>query len=131
MRCIWDTKEAGVSGGDVQEQIERDHPTALTTVLTTLDRLREKGIVRRERDGKSYLYWANVSEEELQQRIVGGVLDRLITQFPRAVAAYFAQEGADGGETDKGATLTELARRIEGIKTEGITSAPELEDADD
>ena len=115
MRCIWDSRGRGVSGTDVQGQIERDHPTALTTVLTTLDRLREKGIVRRERDGKAYCYWATVSEEELQRRIVGGVLDRLIAQFPRAVAAYFAQQGADGAGADQDPALVELARRVDAI----------------
>jgi len=119
MRCIWGSKGTGVSGGDVQEQIGRNHPTALTTVLTTLDRLREKEIVHRQRDGKAYRYWSNVSEEELQQRIVGGVLDRLIAQFPRAVAAYFAQQGA---EADQGTTLTELALHIEALKLEEVKS---------
>jgi len=108
MRLIWDCGESGCLGLDVQRAQEADHPVALTTVLTTLDRLMDKGILRREREGKAYRYWAVLSEDALQQRIVGGVLDRLIAQFPKAVAAYFVQQESTGG-----ASLSELARRLE------------------
>ncbi len=121
MRRVWDSKDAGVLGGYVQEDIDRERPIAITTVLTTLDRLRGKGIVRREREGKAYRYWATITEEELQQRIVGGVLDRLIAQFPRAVAAYFSQQHPTS-ESDA-ATLVDLARRLEELETKPRTEA--------
>ena len=108
MRLIWDCGEAGCLGLYVQRAQDSDHPVALTTVLTTLDRLIDKGILRREREGKAYRYWAVLSEDALQQRIVGGVLDRLIAQFPRAVAAYFVQQENTGS-----VPLSELARRLE------------------
>ena len=108
MRLIWDCGEPGCLGLDVQRSQEADHPVALTTVLTTLDRLMDKGILRREREGKAYRYWAVLSEDALQQRIVGGMLDRLIAQFPKAVAAYFVQQESMGS-----ASLSELAQRLE------------------
>ena len=116
MRCVWDSEDRGVLGGEVKESIGRHHPIAITTVLTTLDRLREKGILSREKESKAYRYWAAVTEDELQQRIVGGMLDRLISQFPRAVAAYFAQQSAPSaapGQRD----LSDLARRIEQLES--------------
>ena len=116
MRRVWDCGPAGVLGSDIHGDLDKTRPIALTTVLTTLDRLRDKGILRRERDGKAYRYWATVAENELQQRIVGGVLDRLIAQFPSAVAAYFSQE-TSANKSDETATLTELARQIGDIET--------------
>jgi len=38
---------------------------ALTTVLTTLERLRAKGLVAREREGRVYVYRAVVAPERL------------------------------------------------------------------
>ena len=111
MRRIWACGPAGCQGADVQQHLERERPIALTTVLTTLDRLLDKGILRRTREGKAYRYWATLSEEDLQRRIVEGVMGKLIAQFPKAVAAYFAQQ-APGGPSGA-ADLTALARQVE------------------
>lgn len=112
MRHIWGCGTAGCRGTDVQLALHPEHPLALTTVLTTLERLLSKGILKREREGKAYRYFALLSEEDLQQRIVEGVMDKLIAQFPKAVAAYFAQQdNAPHGEGQE--ALLELARRVE------------------
>ena len=78
--------------------------------MTTLDRLLQKGIVQREREGKAHRYYALVTEQELEQRIVAGVLDNLIARFPKAVATYFSQAGGEQ------ARLSDLARRVEQLK---------------
>jgi len=111
MRHIWACGSEGCQGTDVQRALDPDHPLALTTILTTLDRLLTKGIVRRDREGKAYRYWAVWSEEQLQQRIVEGVMDRLIAHFPKAVAAYFAQQG--WGANEDQSDLSALARQVE------------------
>lgn len=117
MQRIWACTHVGCLAADVQQALERVRPLALTTILTTLDRLCKKGILRREREGKAYRYWATVSEEKLQQRIVEGVLSNLIAQFPQAVAAYFAQR-EDTGKTRQDDTekLADLAQRVEAMK---------------
>ena len=114
MRYVWRCGEDGCLGAEVQDALNRVRPVALTTILTTLDRLRDKGILAREREGKPYRYRAVLTEVELQQRIVGGVLDGLIAQFPKAVATYFAQQ-ARSPESDEAAALKELAQRLEAM----------------
>jgi len=126
MRHIWSCGDTGCLGGDVQAALEEERPVALTTVLTTLDRLLAKGILRRARDGKAYRYWALLSEEQLQQRIVDGMLDRLIAQFPKAVAAYFAQQPAVPSEAAPDA-LSTLARRVEALSR--VETKPAEEEA--
>ncbi len=119
MRHVWACGAGGCLGTDVQQALERERPIALTTVLTTLDRLRDKGILERNRDGKAYRYQALLSEEQVQQRIVDGVLGALIAQFPRAVAAYFAQQQEGAAEAHEAAdtpdTLADLARRLQAL----------------
>lgn len=120
MRHVWSCGEQGCLASDVQRGLENEHPVAVTTILTTLDRLLQKGIVQREREGKAHRYCAVLTEKELEQRIVSGVLDNLIARFPRAVATYFSQAG---GETER---LSDLAGRVEKLKRE----ASQPEDSD-
>jgi predicted transcriptional regulator len=60
---------------------------AITTVLTVLDRLRRKGLVRRERSGRAHLYQAAVSREayvaDLMLEALGQAPDRsaALTRF--------------------------------------------------
>lgn len=106
MRHIWVCGEAGCLAAEVQRTLEAEQAIALTTVLTTLERLLAKGILRREKEGKANRYHAMVSEQALEERIVAGVLNGLIARFPQAVATYFSQTGSEGAE------LFDLARRV-------------------
>jgi predicted transcriptional regulator len=140
MRHIWPCGESGCLATEVQQGLEQVRPIALTTVLTTLDRLHDKGILLRVKEGKAYRYRAALTEEQLQQRIVEGVLGDLISQFPKAVATYFAQQGLVPETQDKEETehLRELASRLEALRTSPTQNtgdkafSPELseEDAD-
>ena len=123
MQHIWNCPHDGCLAVDVQAALEKARPLALTTILTTLDRLCKKGILRRERIGKAYRYWATVDEDQLQQRIVEGILSNLTTQFPQAVAAYFARR-ADGAAPAAHDQLRGLAERVDALK-----AAPPLEEA--
>lgn len=117
MRYIWGCNHDGCQGADVQQALDRERPVALTTILTTLDRLREKEILRREREGKAYRYWPMVTEEQLQERIVAGIMERLISQFPKAVAAYLAQRPLPG-EANDAADLSVLAQQVNDLRAE-------------
>ena len=106
MRHVWACGEAGCLAAEVQRALQTEQAVALTTVLTTLERLLTKGILRREKEGKANRYYATVSEHALEQRIVAGVLNGLIARFPQAVATYFSQAGSEG------TALFDLARRV-------------------
>ncbi|MBC8143368.1 MAG: BlaI/MecI/CopY family transcriptional regulator, partial [Armatimonadetes bacterium] len=116
MRHVWACGDAGCLAQEVLKSLEAERPLALTTVLTTLDRLHDKGILVREKDGKAYRYRAAVSETALQERIVAGVLGDLLTQFPQAVAAYFAEPTAEGDGAEEKEMLDAFAKRIADIR---------------
>jgi predicted transcriptional regulator len=88
MEVVWSRSEP-VSVSEVHAALPAERPVAYTTVKTTLERLAGKGILLRAREGKAYLYQAAVSREELERRIVADALDRLVEQFPQAVASFF------------------------------------------
>src|SRR4051794_27720486 len=84
MEVVWAAFGA-VSVGDVHDALPPSSTVAYNTVKTTMERLAEKGILSRTKASKAYLYAAAVTREELERRIVTGVLDRLVEEFPAAV----------------------------------------------
>lgn len=68
LNAVWDLENTGsekIYVGDVQEKIKS--PTkkwAYTTVKTVLDRLVDKELALREKDGKKYLYRSVVKRDE-------------------------------------------------------------------
>lgn len=92
MDVVWSHGTIGSPG--VQGALAPERQLALTTVVTTLDRLYKKGILRRERVGKGYQYSAAVSRSDLEQRIVRGVLADLMTEFPDALTSLLEEDAA-------------------------------------
>ena len=74
LRVLW--AEANLAVRDVQSRLER--PVAYTTVMTTLDRLFKKGILRRRRDGRAFVYSAAVTPQQLRASIAGHVLSGIL-----------------------------------------------------
>jgi len=121
MRHVWACGDDGCLALAVQKSLEAERSLALTTILTTLDRLHDKGILARVKEGKAYRYRAAVSENALQERIVAGVLGDLLAQFPQAVAAYFAEPDEKAGfgragSLEEAKTLDALAARIAAVR---------------
>jgi predicted transcriptional regulator len=51
---------------------------AYTTLMTTLDRLYKKGLLKRRKTGRAFLYSPQVTREELEQGITVDVIETLI-----------------------------------------------------
>jgi predicted transcriptional regulator len=73
MQVIWKIGSCTVS--TVQEQLKP--PLAYTTVQTMLNILERKGKLRRELEGRAYLYSARVSEEKALGQSLRDVIDRM------------------------------------------------------
>jgi predicted transcriptional regulator len=110
MKKIWEKERDGALVSALLEELKPESEIALTTLLTTLDRLFKKGILQREKEGKAYRYRAKISQQELEDRIVNGALNNLISRFPRAVATYLAEAQIDDPQLDK------LSERVEELK---------------
>jgi len=110
MHVVW--SQAGeLSVGEVHAALPADTPLAYNTVKTTMERLAEKGILTRSREGKAYLYQATISREALERRIISAALDRLVEQFPQAVASFFAQPDPAMSEERLALLAEAIARR--------------------
>lgn len=112
MAIVWD-HGALLSVGEALAALPPEPKVAYTTVKTTMERLATKGILSRARQGKAYLYGAAISREELERRIVSGVLDRLLEQFPGAVASFFVRPDAALSEEKLSLLMEAIERRQE------------------
>lgn len=67
--------------GELNEQ--RSQPLAYTTVMTVMARLAEKGLLRRERRGRGFVYEAAVGDmaEVAVRRVVREFGDAAVTRF--------------------------------------------------
>lgn len=106
MEAVWSIGEP-VSVGQLHASLSASPPIAYTTVKTTMERLADKGILTRARHGKAYHYGAALSQQDLERRIVAGALDRLVEEFPEAVASFCVRP--DPGLTDERLALLQEA----------------------
>lgn len=94
-----------------------NHDFAYTTVMTTLDRLFKKGYLDREKEGRAFIYAPRMSPEELDARIAGDVISRLIDGATRRVSPVLASIVDAVSERDR-SLLDDLERLVKEKKAE-------------
>ncbi len=78
MDVVWSRALQNFAVSDVLAVLERQRDIAYTTVMTTVTRLFDKGLLERERDGKRYLYSPRLSRQEFLESTAREVLDRAV-----------------------------------------------------
>jgi predicted transcriptional regulator len=76
MQILWQEKRSTVK--KVHRKLAQNRDIAYTTVMTTMGRLAEKGVLDRHREGLAYVYTPAISEEEFVTMVVHQVLDGLM-----------------------------------------------------
>lgn len=104
MKLLWE--EHPLSVRTTCERLRGDH--AYTTIMTTMDRLHKKRLLKREKDGNAFIYEPAMDRAEYQKRVVEAALTPLLEQGAAPVLAAFVEVAAD---LDKD-NLTELERLI-------------------
>lgn len=89
MNIVWSLKKCSVR--DVLTIIGKTKPVAYTTILTVLQRLYEKGLVVKKREGKAFLYKPKVSKELYSRSMAQGFLRKFINSFGDIGIASFAE----------------------------------------
>jgi predicted transcriptional regulator len=87
MEVVWDLGDVTVR--DVHGRLQEKRPIAYTTVMTTLGRLADKGLVRRLEEQPAHRYLPLVSRDQYAHSTVKSVVDWLIGHFPDPAVAYF------------------------------------------
>ena len=100
MDVVWGKQLSSFAVGDVLAILEKQRDIAYTTVMTTVTRLYEKGILDRERDGKRYLYSPKLSREEFLQSTAREVLDEAVGGHQAMAMLAEKVSEASAGELD-------------------------------
>ncbi len=107
MNAVWRLGEATVDA--VREQQPKRTRSAYTTVQTVLNRLVERGVLTREREGRAFVYRAKLGESEFLARSIGKRLAEASPDARRAALVNLVDE-LEPGEVD------EIARRANQVK---------------
>lgn len=108
VRVVWELDKPA-SARTVHERVTREHNVAIHTVITVLNKLVEKGLLRREKRDDLLHYEACFSEEEFRAQASRRLMEGVLSFGPEAVTASFVDVLADRDP----AQLAELARLVE------------------
>lgn len=106
MQAIWASR-APVARADIEEILFKTHPMAMTTLLTLLTRLSEKGFIRIEKVGRSSRYTPLVSQEDYLSAQSKRFVDKLCGGSIPTFAAALCNSGLTKEE------LAELREMLE------------------
>jgi BlaI family transcriptional regulator, penicillinase repressor len=107
MNLLW--KKGPLRGKELHEALRKRKKTAVTTVLTVLDRLSKKGFVKKNRDSGLTIFSPAVTREEFETRVTSELIKSAYEMCPDcAISAFtdiFSKMKSD--ELDKLAKLVE------------------------
>jgi predicted transcriptional regulator len=109
MDAVWDMEEASVR--DVMEAVNRSaaKPRAYTTYMTILGRLHTKGLLERQREGKTDLYRPVHTRAEYADRRAQAEVAALVEAFGDVALGHFARQVAEL-DPERRAALERVAR---------------------
>lgn len=110
MERLWKRGKATVR--DVVEDLGRSRALAYTTVMTIMTRLHAKGLLERDRDGKTYVYRPAFTREQHRERLSRDLVRGLVDEFGEVALAHFAAE-LDGVDAAHRSALRRLAKGSE------------------
>ena len=103
---LWQLGAASVR--ELHEQLGAPQGLVYTTTAKVIDRLREKGLIQRQRKGTAFLYRPRVEREEIDRARARNALSRLLGSTPRAAVAALVEAADDLDPT----LLTELEQAV-------------------
>lgn len=109
MRAVWELGRP-VSARTVHARVALGHAVAIHTVITVLNKLVEKRLLRREKQDDLLHYEACMDEAEFRAQASRRVVEGILSFGPEAVTASFVDVLAESGP-DRLAELADLVRR--------------------
>lgn len=86
MQIIWKNQKVTVQ--DVFDALSAERSIAYNTVMTVMTRLAQKGMLRRQKVGRAFLYYPTTSKADVAKGMLQYVIDKI---FGGAKAPVFSQ----------------------------------------
>lgn len=91
LKVIWPDRKMRVRA--IYEKLKGRRKLALSSVAVLLDRLHERGIVKRNmetgRGGVRYIYFPTSDQRQFEKSVVETAVDKLIEKFGSTAVSYF------------------------------------------
>ena len=116
MAAVWKLGEAKVD--DVRALQPARHRSAYNTVQTVMNRLVERGLLRRQRSGNAFVYSARYDEADYVARSIRGRLRRLSPATRQEVLLSLVGE-LEGDDVDALARYAERIRKARADQGDG------------
>ena len=98
LKVLWETGPATVR--QVMERLAGDR--AYTTIMTTMNVMHDKGLLRRRPAGKAFVYRPAAARDKTLRRMVGDIIDRAFEGSASALVAHLLEESRpDEAELDE------------------------------
>ena len=89
MDIIWDLKECSVR--DALNKLKKHRAIAYTTVATIFNRLETKGLIKKQEQGKAYIYKPILSKKSYSKNLAQSFLKTFVSSFGDTAIASFAE----------------------------------------
>jgi predicted transcriptional regulator len=93
LAALWDLGTASVR--ELHERLGVPQGLVYTTIAKVVDRLREKGLIQRQRRGAAFQYRPKVARETVERARARIALTRLLGAAPRSAAAALVEAVQD------------------------------------
>ena len=106
LTSVWDSGTA--SAREIHRRIGEPRGLVYTTIAKVLDRLRAKGLISRQQNGKAFLYTSKVPRQRIERARAGHSLRRLLGPEPHPAIATLV----DAIEAIDPNLIDELSRQV-------------------
>ena len=89
IRAVWENPDS--SAREVLVRLSGRKNLAYTTIVTVLDRLYKKGLLKRRKEGRAFLYRPGLNREEFNRMVTHDVLAGLLEERSRPTLATFVE----------------------------------------
>jgi len=106
LKILWESSPLTVR--EIRDALaEYGRDSAHTTVITMLNIMVDKKYLKKKKQGKGYLFWPVVSEEDVSSKMLGDMVDRVFSGSAKSLILNLL-DGEDIEEDE----LKELRKRI-------------------
>jgi len=115
LQVIWDQSAGTVR--EVMTVLNRVRPRAYTSVMSLMNVMVEKGLLKQTQKGRAFVYWAKVSQEHTQSRLLQDILTRAFDGSAKALVTHLLQQAKpDQAELDEiQKTIQDFERKEGGV----------------
>jgi BlaI family transcriptional regulator, penicillinase repressor len=89
LRQLWELGTASVR--ELHAGLGRQQGLVYTTIAKVVDRLRDKGLIQRQRHGQAFVYRAKAAPEAVERARARAAVSRLLGQRPHGAVAALVQ----------------------------------------